>query len=118
MFQIMVVDDDKNTRRLLRAVLEQNGYTVIKVRVKNHPDLVTVVGSMADVHVGSVLSCTGSWRIDAKYGQQFSMKSYQRLLKSVTSARQNYSLMMGGVINSSMIAYYISLRIYMKDRHG
>lgn len=39
---------------------EENGYTVIKVRVKNHPDLVTVVGSMADVHVGSVLSCTGS----------------------------------------------------------
>lgn len=29
MFQIMVVDDDKNTRKLLRAVLEQNGYTVI-----------------------------------------------------------------------------------------
>ena len=29
MFQILVVDDDKNTRRLLRAVLEQNGYTVI-----------------------------------------------------------------------------------------
>ena len=28
MFQIMVVDDDKNTRRLFRAVLEQAGYRV------------------------------------------------------------------------------------------
>ncbi len=28
MFHVLVVDDDKNTRRLLQAVLEQNGYTV------------------------------------------------------------------------------------------
>lgn len=28
MFHILVVDDDKNTRRLLRAVLENEGYTV------------------------------------------------------------------------------------------
>ncbi len=29
MFHILVVDDDKNTRRLMRAVLESDGYTVI-----------------------------------------------------------------------------------------
>ena len=34
---------------------EQNGYSVIKCRVKNYADLVTVVGSMPEVHVGSVL---------------------------------------------------------------
>lgn len=28
MFQILVVDDDRNTRRLLQAVLQQNGYRV------------------------------------------------------------------------------------------
>lgn len=28
MFHVLVADDDKNIRRLLRAVLEQNGYTV------------------------------------------------------------------------------------------
>ncbi|MBQ7931243.1 MAG: response regulator, partial [Clostridia bacterium] len=28
MFHILVVDDDKNTRRLFRAVLENAGYTV------------------------------------------------------------------------------------------
>ncbi len=30
MFHILVVDDDKNTRRLLRAVLEPEGYTVVE----------------------------------------------------------------------------------------
>jgi len=29
MFQILVVDDDRNTRRLLEAVLQQNGYQVL-----------------------------------------------------------------------------------------
>ena len=28
MFHILVIDDDKNTRRLMRAVLEGDGYTV------------------------------------------------------------------------------------------
>lgn len=62
----------------LRCVVERityqndlNGYSVIKCRVKNYSDLVTVVGSMPDVHVGSVLSLGGQWRIDPKYGRQF-----------------------------------------------
>ena len=29
MFQIMVVDDDRNTRKLLQAVLEADGYKVV-----------------------------------------------------------------------------------------
>ncbi len=81
----------------LRCVVErityqnaQNGYSVIKCRVKgrcsssgrafsadrsgsgDYSDLVTVVGSMPDVHVGSVLELGGSWRVDPKYGRQFS----------------------------------------------
>ena len=46
----------------LRCVVErityqnaENGYSVIKCRAKGFQDLVTVVGSMPDVHVGSVL---------------------------------------------------------------
>ena len=40
---------------------EQNSYSVIKCRAKNYSDLVTVVGSMAEVHVGSVLAMEGFW---------------------------------------------------------
>ena len=48
MFHILVVDDDKNTRRLFRAVLEAEGYTVttaengqeaLKILDKEHIDL-------------------------------------------------------------------------------
>ena len=45
----------------LRCVVERityqnadNGYTVLKCAVKNYSDLVTVVGTMPDTHVGSV----------------------------------------------------------------
>ena len=53
----------------LRCVVErityqngQNGYSVIKCAAKGYNDLVTVVGTMPDVHVGSVLSLTGTWK--------------------------------------------------------
>lgn len=51
MFHILVVDDDKNTRRLFRAVLEEDGYTVstaengeeaLSVMDRAHIDLVVL----------------------------------------------------------------------------
>ena len=50
---------------------ESNGYSIIKTRVKGYTDLVAVVGSLMDVHVGSVLLVTGDWKIDSKFGRQF-----------------------------------------------
>ncbi len=55
---------------------EQNGYSVIKCKAKGYNDLVTVVGSMPEVHVGAVLSLTGTWRMDAKYGRQFKVNPF------------------------------------------
>lgn len=81
----------------LRCVVErityqnpQNGYTVIKVRVKNAEDLVTVVGAMPEVYVGSVLSLTGQWKMDAKYGRQFSMESFEETLPATAYGMEKY----------------------------
>ena len=81
----------------LRCVVErityqnaQNGYSVIKCRAKNYSDLVTVVGSMPDVHVGSVLSLGGRWRIDAKYGRQFSMETFEETLPATVYGMEKY----------------------------
>lgn len=41
MFKIMVVEDDKNARRLMRTVLEQNGYSV--VQAENGQDALDVM---------------------------------------------------------------------------
>ena len=69
---------------------EQNGYSVIKCRVKGYDDLVTVVGAMPDVHVGSVLEMTGNWKVDAKYGRQFSLASCEETLPATVYGIEKY----------------------------
>ena len=61
----------------------ENGYSVIKCAVKGYSDLVTVVGTMPDVHVGSVLYLGGCWRIDPKYGRQFALETFALASSSV-----------------------------------
>ena len=69
---------------------EQNGYSVIRCSAKGYNDLVTVVGTMPDVHVGSVLSLTGEWRIDAKYGKQFTIRSFEETLPATVYGIEKY----------------------------
>ncbi|MCD8371527.1 MAG: ATP-dependent RecD-like DNA helicase [Clostridiales bacterium] len=81
----------------LRCVVErityqnaENGFSVIKCRAKGYNDLVTVVGSMPDVHVGSVLTMQGQWRIDGKYGRQFSAEKWEETLPATTYGIEKY----------------------------
>ena len=81
----------------LRCVVErityqnaENGYSVIKCRARGFSDLVTVVGSMPDVHVGSVLYRGGQWRVDAKYGRQFAMETFEETLPATVFGIEKY----------------------------
>ena len=69
---------------------EQNGYSVLKCRAKGFQDLLTVVGAMPDVHVGSVLSLGGEWKVDAKYGRQFSMRTFEETLPATVFGIEKY----------------------------
>ncbi len=69
---------------------EQNGYSVIKCTAKGFNDLVTVVGVMPEVHVGAVLSFTGTWKVDAKYGRQFSIESFEEALPATVYGIEKY----------------------------
>lgn len=81
----------------LRCVVErityqnaENGYTVLKCAVRNYSDLVTVVGTMPEIHVGSVLSLDGSWKMDAKYGRQFSVERFEETLPATVYGIEKY----------------------------
>ncbi len=81
----------------LRCVVErityqntENGYTVLKCAVKNYSDLVAVVGTMPDTHVGSVLSLEGTWKVDAKYGRQFSVEHFEETLPATVYGIEKY----------------------------
>lgn len=69
---------------------EDNGFCVIKVKAKGYPELVTVVGSMAAVNVGSVLLLSGEWRMDAKYGRQFSVTAWEEKLPATVMGIERY----------------------------
>ncbi len=49
----------------------KNRYSVLKCKVKDYTELVTVIGNMLDVNVESVLLIHGNWKVDTKYGKQF-----------------------------------------------
>lgn len=69
---------------------EENGYSVIKCKAKDYSDLVTVVGAMPDVHVGAVLSLEGFWKIDSKYGRQFSAQKWEETLPATVYGIEKY----------------------------
>ena len=49
----------------------ENGFAVLKVKVKARQDLVTVVGNTTSVTAGEHLEATGRWVVDRDHGQQF-----------------------------------------------
>jgi len=69
---------------------EQNGYSVLRCRAKGFQDLVTVVGNMPEVHVGAVLSLGGTWRVDPKYGRQFSVEHFEETLPATVFGIEKY----------------------------
>lgn len=68
----------------------ENGYSVLKCRVKDYSDLVTVIGNMIDANVGSVLIAEGDWKVDAKYGRQFVAKEWEETLPATVYGMEKY----------------------------
>mgnify|MGYP001753819446 FL=1 len=68
----------------------ENGYSIMKVNVKGYKDLVTIVGSLLDVPVGSVLLCDGDWKVDKKYGTQFIVQYYEEVMPATIYGIEKY----------------------------
>ena len=67
-----------------------NGFTVLKCAAKGFNDLVTVVGTMPDTNVGAVLLLQGYWKVDAKYGRQFSVETFEEVLPATVLGIEKY----------------------------
>lgn len=92
-----VPEKPKHSTMKLRGVVErityqnpENGYTVLKCAVKNYNDLVTVIGNLLDVNVGSVLLIDGHWKVDSKYGRQFVAESWEETLPATVFGIEKY----------------------------
>lgn len=81
----------------LRCVVErityqnpENGYSVMKVKVKDYSDLVTLVGNLLEVPVGSVLLCEGEWKVDKRYGSQFVAETWEEVMPATIYGIEKY----------------------------
>lgn len=81
----------------LRCVVErityqnpENGYCVLKTKVKDYSDLVTVVGNLLEVNVGSVLLVEGNWKVDRKYGSQFIVEKWEETMPATLYGIEKY----------------------------
>ena len=63
---------------------------MIKCRAGGYPELITVVGIMPEMHVGAVLSLTGSWKVDSRYGRQFAAETYEETLPATVYGIEKY----------------------------
>ncbi len=69
---------------------EENGFCVIKIKSKGFSDLVTVVGNLASVNVGSILKLKGQWKMDSKYGRQFNAFDYREVVPATIAGIEKY----------------------------
>ena len=58
--------------------------------MKDHADLVPVVGNLLDVNVGSVLLAEGNWKVDAKYGRQFLAERWEETMPATIYGIEKY----------------------------
>lgn len=81
----------------LRAVIErityqnaENGNSILKARVKGYDDLVTLVDSMLDVTVGTVLIAEGQWKVNRQYGSQVQVDNYEEAMPATLFGLEKY----------------------------
>ena len=49
----------------------ENGFSVLRVKIKGREDFITVIGSTTSVTAGEHVEAVGRWVIDRQHGQQF-----------------------------------------------
>ena len=76
----------------------ENGFAVLKVKVRGQDSLVTVVGNTTTVTAGEHVEATGRWFIDRQHGQQF--KAAELKTKHPASAEGIEKYLASGAIRS------------------
>ena len=71
-------------------VNEENGYTIAKIKVKGHRELVTIAGNLFSVNPGEVLKLKGIWYNHPKYGEQIKVTSYESVIPATAKGIERY----------------------------
>lgn len=69
---------------------EENGYSVVKLKVYGRTDLVNAVGSMMAPTPGEILDLKGEWSSHPKFGEQFKITHYKTEVPATVYGIQKY----------------------------
>jgi exodeoxyribonuclease V alpha subunit len=69
---------------------DENGYTIAKVKVSGHRDLVTVVGNLMSPSAGEILEMRGKWSTHPKFGEQFNVEQYKTTMPATVFGIKKY----------------------------
>ncbi len=57
---------------------KENGYSIARVRAKNEPGLISIVGILGELTAGATLNLQGEWTVHSKFGRQFQVKTFDQ----------------------------------------
>ncbi len=69
---------------------EENGYTICDLASSEDGEIITVVGIMPMLGAGDHLCVYGQWTHNPKYGRQFSVSEYERVMPADTASILRY----------------------------
>ncbi|WP_419788002.1 ATP-dependent RecD-like DNA helicase [Pseudodesulfovibrio sp.] len=56
---------------------KENGYAIARVRVKDEPGQISIVGTLGELVAGATLDLTGRWTVHPKFGRQFEVATFE-----------------------------------------
>ena len=80
----------EGTVERLAFVNEDNGWSVIKLRVEGRVESVTAVGTLPGIQSGECLRLNGRWVHDRKYGEQLTVESFVTVQPSTLAGMERY----------------------------
>src|SRR5436309_9935522 len=69
---------------------QDSGYSVARLKVPSHSDLVTIVGRFPSISAGQTLRVMGFWREHPKYGRQFQCLHAQETKPATLTGLEKY----------------------------
>ncbi|CAL7959378.1 ATP-dependent RecD-like DNA helicase [Alphaproteobacteria bacterium] len=69
---------------------EDTGFAVIKIKIKQKKELITLTCNVATINPGETVTAEGEWRHDSKYGLQFKAQSFSTVLPNTILGIERY----------------------------
>ncbi|EER20781.1 MULTISPECIES: SF1B family DNA helicase RecD2 [spotted fever group] len=91
-----------------------NGFCVLRIKIKGHRDLITVTGNVPSILVGEYIKCSGIWYNDRNHGKQFKAHFIKALPPNTLEGIEKY--LGSGLIKGIGPYFAKKLVLAFKDR--